>query len=237
MQSQNLNLLSIGQASEYLGISIDTLRRWEKKGKITSYRSPGGHRYFKKNELDEMFGRKYERAEETKPRKDYETAQKPQDNQDVVTTTEPIQISQITPINQIETIETDFEETQNIVDQISSEETKIEEEIKSFFGRQPKNIEIPRIEPVKIKLVEENKTETISAPTPYQSTVPTSTAAPKLFTSFSQIPDGRSPAITKPTIKLNIQYFLIIVASVVIIVAIVFGVIYFLNQPKMVSPI
>jgi len=30
--------LSIGEASEYLGVSIDTLRRWEKKGKIEPMR-------------------------------------------------------------------------------------------------------------------------------------------------------------------------------------------------------
>jgi len=61
-------LLSVGQASEYLGISVDTLRRWEKKEKVEAYRSPGNHRYFKKQDLDKLFGRKYERAAETKPR-------------------------------------------------------------------------------------------------------------------------------------------------------------------------
>lgn len=75
--------LSIGEASEYLGISIDTLRRWEKKGRIQPYRSPGGHRYFSRRDLDELFGRKYERDPETKPRqisKDQEqTIKEPKD--------------------------------------------------------------------------------------------------------------------------------------------------------------
>lgn len=53
--------LSIGKASEYLGVSIDTLRRWEKKGRVNAYRSPGGHRYFEKNDLDNLFGKKYTR--------------------------------------------------------------------------------------------------------------------------------------------------------------------------------
>lgn len=57
--------LSIGKASEYLGISIDTLRRWEKKGRVNAYRSPGGHRYFEKSDLDNLFGKKYSR--ESKP--------------------------------------------------------------------------------------------------------------------------------------------------------------------------
>jgi len=61
-------LLSIGEAAEYLGVSIDKLRRWEKKKKIEALRSPGGHRYYHKDNLDELFGRKYERAPETKPR-------------------------------------------------------------------------------------------------------------------------------------------------------------------------
>ena len=56
-------LLSIGEASNYLGISIDTLRRWEKRDKVKVLRSPGGHRYFKKEDLDNLFGSKYERDE------------------------------------------------------------------------------------------------------------------------------------------------------------------------------
>jgi excisionase family DNA binding protein len=59
-------MLSIGEASEYLNVSIDTLRRWEKKGRIVALRSPGGHRYFKKTELDQVFGTKYTRVEKTK---------------------------------------------------------------------------------------------------------------------------------------------------------------------------
>lgn len=59
------NYLTIGEASEYLGVSIDTLRRWEKKGRITPYRSPGGHRYYEKEELDSLFGKRYTRDEPT----------------------------------------------------------------------------------------------------------------------------------------------------------------------------
>src|SRR3989344_8773885 len=62
------NLLTIGEAANYLGISIDTIRRWDKKGKLSPLRSPGGHRYFKTSDLDKVFGKKYERSEETKPR-------------------------------------------------------------------------------------------------------------------------------------------------------------------------
>lgn len=59
MKQQN-KLISIGEAAEYLNVSIDTLRRWEKKEKVKSYRSPGNHRYFIKEDLDKLFGKKYE---------------------------------------------------------------------------------------------------------------------------------------------------------------------------------
>ena len=63
--NENKNLLSIGEASEYLGISIDTLRRWERKKRIDPLRSPGGHRYYSKEDLDNLFGKRYVRDEPT----------------------------------------------------------------------------------------------------------------------------------------------------------------------------
>ena len=38
--------LSISEAAYLLGVSTDTLRRWEKEGKITSSRTEGGHRRY-----------------------------------------------------------------------------------------------------------------------------------------------------------------------------------------------
>lgn len=44
--------LSIGQAAELLGISISTLRRWEKEGYFcASYRTKGGHRRYSLKEI------------------------------------------------------------------------------------------------------------------------------------------------------------------------------------------
>ncbi|WP_192483734.1 MULTISPECIES: IS607 family transposase [Cysteiniphilum] len=37
---------SIGEAANYLGVSVSTLRRWEKEGKITSERTKGGQRRY-----------------------------------------------------------------------------------------------------------------------------------------------------------------------------------------------
>jgi excisionase family DNA binding protein len=38
--------LSIGEAAKFLGISIDTLRRWDASGRLRAQRSKGGHRHY-----------------------------------------------------------------------------------------------------------------------------------------------------------------------------------------------
>src|SRR3989344_4882036 len=46
-------LLNIGQASEILGVSIDTLRRWDESGKLLAIRKEGGtHRYYREKDLE-----------------------------------------------------------------------------------------------------------------------------------------------------------------------------------------
>ena len=45
-------LLTIRGAAEFLGISVDTLRRWDKSGKLIAVRKDGGtHRYYRKEDL------------------------------------------------------------------------------------------------------------------------------------------------------------------------------------------
>ncbi|MBN1263618.1 MAG: helix-turn-helix domain-containing protein [Candidatus Pacebacteria bacterium] len=46
--------LAIGDAAKRLGVSRDTLRRWEKKGKITPFRSPSNRRYYSREQLDSL---------------------------------------------------------------------------------------------------------------------------------------------------------------------------------------
>jgi excisionase family DNA binding protein len=48
------NIMSIADASVYLGVSCDTIRRWEKKGYIKSFRTPGNHRRYNKEDLDKI---------------------------------------------------------------------------------------------------------------------------------------------------------------------------------------
>ncbi len=46
--------MSIAHASEYLGVSFDTIRRWEKKGLVKTKRSEYGHRLFSVAELERL---------------------------------------------------------------------------------------------------------------------------------------------------------------------------------------
>lgn len=46
-------LLTIGQAAEYLGVSLNTLRRWDESGKLVAIKKEGGtHRYYREKDLE-----------------------------------------------------------------------------------------------------------------------------------------------------------------------------------------
>ncbi|MFH1898854.1 MAG: helix-turn-helix domain-containing protein, partial [Patescibacteria group bacterium] len=44
--------LTIGEAAKQLGVSIDTLRRWDKSEKLPAKKSEGGHRYYSQTDLE-----------------------------------------------------------------------------------------------------------------------------------------------------------------------------------------
>lgn len=47
--------LMVVEAAEYLGVVPNTLRNWEKKGKIVSYRNPfNNYRLYKKQDLNKL---------------------------------------------------------------------------------------------------------------------------------------------------------------------------------------
>lgn len=47
------DLLTITQAAELLGVSLDTLRRWDKSGKLIAIKKAGGtHRYYREKDLE-----------------------------------------------------------------------------------------------------------------------------------------------------------------------------------------
>ena len=46
-------LLTISQAAEYLGVSLNTLRRWDENGKLVAIKKEGGtHRYYRERDLE-----------------------------------------------------------------------------------------------------------------------------------------------------------------------------------------
>jgi DNA (cytosine-5)-methyltransferase 1 len=51
------SLVPIGQASEFLQVSLDTIRRWEKKGLVKTHRAPKGQRHFSISELQRLQGK------------------------------------------------------------------------------------------------------------------------------------------------------------------------------------
>src|SRR5258708_1044411 len=57
--------LPINEASRILGVSLDTVRRWEKRGLIHSERTPGGHRRYDISEVDYAKNKKRIRIPET----------------------------------------------------------------------------------------------------------------------------------------------------------------------------
>lgn len=50
------NLLTIRQAAKYLNVSTDTLRKWDKAGKLPALTTSGGHRRYSQETLDKYIG-------------------------------------------------------------------------------------------------------------------------------------------------------------------------------------
>jgi excisionase family DNA binding protein len=46
--------VSIGEAARYLGVSLDTVRRWERAGKLQAQRLDGKNRYFSQLEMEKF---------------------------------------------------------------------------------------------------------------------------------------------------------------------------------------
>lgn len=129
--SQQVERLTIGESSEYLGVSIDTLRRWEKKGVISAVRSPGGHRYFIKKDLDKLFGQKYTRVipkVEEKPIPTVTTEKPPATTTQATTILVPGTMKSQPPQSSFQTPIQNIPEDQSIP-QISQQPTKVKKDI------------------------------------------------------------------------------------------------------------
>lgn len=57
-------LLSIGKTAQVLGVHVDTLREWDKEGKLNPVKTPGNHRRYKWNDIERFCGEAKEDKED-----------------------------------------------------------------------------------------------------------------------------------------------------------------------------
>jgi excisionase family DNA binding protein len=48
------NLVSIGKAADILGVHVDTLRQWDKEGKLIPVKTLGNHRRYKLEDVENI---------------------------------------------------------------------------------------------------------------------------------------------------------------------------------------
>ena len=48
--------LTLGQAAKYLGVAQSTIRKWSDSGRLSAFYTPGGHRRFRRRDLDAFLG-------------------------------------------------------------------------------------------------------------------------------------------------------------------------------------
>jgi excisionase family DNA binding protein len=51
-----LDWLTLGQAASYLGVAQSTVRKWSDSGRLPAFYTPGGHRRFRRGDLDAFLG-------------------------------------------------------------------------------------------------------------------------------------------------------------------------------------
>jgi len=49
--------LTLGQAAKYLGVAQSTIRKWSDNGRLSAFYTPGGHRRFRRTDLDAFLSR------------------------------------------------------------------------------------------------------------------------------------------------------------------------------------
>ncbi len=54
--SQAPEWLTLGQAARYLGVAQSTVRKWSDGGRLSAFYTPGGHRRFRRGDLDSFLG-------------------------------------------------------------------------------------------------------------------------------------------------------------------------------------
>ncbi len=46
--------LTLGQAATYVGVAQSTMRKWTDSGRVSSFKTPGGHRRYRRDDLDQF---------------------------------------------------------------------------------------------------------------------------------------------------------------------------------------
>jgi excisionase family DNA binding protein len=54
--SGGLEWLTLGQAAKYLGVAQSTIRKWSDSGRLPAFYTPGGHRRFRRSDLEAFVG-------------------------------------------------------------------------------------------------------------------------------------------------------------------------------------
>jgi excisionase family DNA binding protein len=49
--------LTLGQAAKYLGVAQSTIRKWSDQGRVPAFYTPGGHRRYRRGDLDNFLSR------------------------------------------------------------------------------------------------------------------------------------------------------------------------------------
>ena len=49
--------LTLGQAAKYLGVAQSTMRKWSDLGRVPAFYTPGGHRRYRRSDLDQFLDR------------------------------------------------------------------------------------------------------------------------------------------------------------------------------------
>jgi excisionase family DNA binding protein len=49
--------LTLGQAATYVGVAQSTMRKWTDSGRVASFKTPGGHRRYRRSDLDQFLDR------------------------------------------------------------------------------------------------------------------------------------------------------------------------------------
>jgi excisionase family DNA binding protein len=65
--ASDLEWLTLGQAAKYLGVAQSTIRKWTDSGRVPAFKTPGGHRRYRRRDLDAFLEHSGQTAEPTGP--------------------------------------------------------------------------------------------------------------------------------------------------------------------------